>query len=187
MTNARMYVKPQEHNGPYGEHPEQIVNTGIDAARQAMIARARAVIEELGIHKTLAELQTLPAIIGECERGILEIRQRMEDVERQRLNPAIDAANMAELLAMVSAPEEVLNGKNAEIRDRAMKWRLAQDVPLIQVQREVRGLEAKIADLAGQIEALEVEKRKEINQFRALCIIAESHREMLSIYAQALK
>jgi hypothetical protein len=182
-----MYRTAERLQGPYEARPERVVTTSVDDVKQVLIARARAMIEELGIHKTLAELQTLPAIIGECERGILEIQQRMEDVERQRLTPAKDAANMAELMALSSAPEEATNGKNAEIRSQALKRHLAQDVPLIQAQREVRGMEAKIADLAGQIEVLEVVKRKEMNLFRALCIIAESQKEMLSIYAQALK
>lgn len=182
----RMYVKPQEHNGPYGERPERIITNGVEDAKQSLIARARAMIEELGIHKTLAELQTLPAIIGQCECGILEIQQRMEDVKRQRLTPAKDAANMAELMALSSAPEEATNGKNAEIRSQASKRHLAQDLPLMQAQREVRGMEATIADLAGQIEVLEVEKRKEMNQFRALCLVAECQNTMLSLYREAL-
>jgi len=183
----RMCVKPQEHNGPYSERPERVVTTGVEDARQAVVARARAMIEELGIHKTLAELQAMPETIHHSEDGILEIQQRMEYLQRGRQAEAKEEANMAELIAMVSAPEEAINGKNAETRDRAMKRHLAQDVALRGSREIVRDWEGKIADLAGQIEVLEVEKRKEMNRFRALCIVAETQREMLSIYAQALK
>ena len=138
------------------------------------------------VRDTIVALAELPKEIATVEGSLVEKETELSTLKFHDLREAEENYEMAVLNATMEAQaNEVLNGKNAEIRKRQKEAYLANDEEVQIAKATVQHFKSMIGALEGEIALLKVDAHKFANQFKGVCHAATLKVEMLRIMGRA--
>ena len=161
----------------------QVVLDGLAKFQTEMYAKAQAAAEQCGAWFTLDELKALPAEIQGVEQSLISAQLVASEYKRNDLADAQEALEMAVTDASLEAFGSVVDGKNKEQRDVQLSAFLSRNATITTAKQKLRNAENELADLDARISIGEMNLKRSVGEFKAICHAAELQTQLLRIMA----